>query len=362
MKDRSSLNLAEFIAVGVVEMIFLMKVYRNLLFRSLSVVTYTKSIVLLCVFLIISLLLGGVVTLRYNKSIWTVNVMLSIGFGAYTVLAYGGIIKTRIRIVLTLSTLLAVVCILIILSQKINSRKKWKLIIKRRLFRCLYVTQNLIAAGMLVIMLSLGLQRTFDIGIVSSSVKATTLNDVQEHTIENNIDKVLLLQESEWNKLDVEEKINVMQTIANIEAASLGISDELTVRGEELEENVAGKYSDAMRLILIDVDHLKNDSGFQVLETLCHEVYHCYQYRLIDAYNGADEKAKRLLIYKKAETYSWEEVNYVDASVDVAAYYAQSLEIDANEYAKEEVYIYYFWVCDYKSKLAQEQQSEQAQE
>ena len=156
-----------------------------------------------------------------------------------------------------------------------------------------------------------------------------------------------VLQNEKWIELDVEEKLDVMQTIANIEASYLGLPNELNVSVANLQENRLGSYSDGIRTIYIDLSHLESASAREVLNTCAHEAYHSYQHRLIDAYNSTDENVKNLMLYKKAVTYQAEFENYVDGTQDFDLYYGQSCEADARKYAKSAVEDYYNKIYDY---------------
>ena len=78
-----------------------------------------------------------------------------------------------------------------------------------------------------------------------------------------------------------------------------------------------------------------------MLQTLCHEAYHSYQYCLVEAYRAVDDEEKGLKIFSKAEKYDAEFENYKDAGEDFFEYAAQECERDAREYSEEAVYEYY---------------------
>ena len=72
-----------------------------------------------------------------------------------------------------------------------------------------------------------------------------------------------------------------------------------------------GYYSDNTHEIVIDMDSLLNDLSWEVLDTVCHEAYHSYQHRIVDAFNNADGNSKNLKMFRKASSYASEFNNYI---------------------------------------------------
>lgn len=107
------------------------------------------------------------------------------------------------------------------------------------------------------------------------------------------------MQEDKWETLTTKQRIDALQTVANIEAHYLGLLNELNVGASNLREFALGCYSDKTHTISIDIEHLENDPVYEVLDTCCHEAYHSYQHRLVDVYNTTDTSSKCLRLYKK---------------------------------------------------------------
>lgn len=138
-----------------------------------------------------------------------------------------------------------------------------------------------------------------------------------------------------------------MQTVANIEAYYLGLPNELNVSVANLRENILGSYSDATHTIYISLSHLENDAVHEILNTCCHEAFHAYQYRFIDAYKSTDKNVKSLRLYKKAISYLQEFDNYIDGNKDFCGYYEQVCETDARNYASNAINKYYNKINEY---------------
>lgn len=159
-----------------------------------------------------------------------------------------------------------------------------------------------------------GFRRKRPVWLISAEIGRTAghKNNLSEQTIANNMDTILLLQEDEWEKLSAQERLDVLQAVANIEQRYLGLPNELNVGVANLDADILGYYTDKTHEIIVSADSLLYDSPWEVLDTICHEAYHSYQYRLVEALNGADENSKNLRIFRKAYTYADEFTSYKD--------------------------------------------------
>lgn len=184
----------------------------------------------------------------------------------------------------------------------------------------------------------------FSTGLISASVaaKSADVEEINADTITANIDHVLKLQPHIWEKSGTRDWLNVLQTVCNIEVHYLGIRDPVTIQASNLSEYTLGAYSDDTRLVLINLSHLENDSVEEVLDTALHEVHHCYEHRLIEAYQGTVPELQTLRLFRDASQYAQESQNYINPWKDYFGYLNQSLELDSDTYAEHGVQEYYY--------------------
>ena len=150
-------------------------------------------------------------------------------------------------------------------------------------------SQAFLALGMVIIMLVPCVRITGTSGV--SQAKSTLPSVSQEATIANNIDCLSRLNDSDWFSLSFEEKLDVLQAVANIECRYLGISHELNVVAKDMEQGtILGSYSDRTHTISVSVKSLMYDNPYELVDTICHEAYHAYQHCLVDMYNTCDEQ------------------------------------------------------------------------
>ena len=64
---------------------------------------------------------------------------------------------------------------------------------------------------------------------------------------------LLFLQDEKWSQLNTQEKLDVMQSVANIESHYLGLPNELNVSVVNLENGTLGSYVDGIHTIYISL-------------------------------------------------------------------------------------------------------------
>lgn len=352
MKDKSTKSLGEYLLACLFYMVVSMIWYRNLLFRCLCGKTYTESKITLWVMIGLSILICAFALNRRMRTGGTVATALIVPFGLYTVLTYAKTDGSWMLIVLVLAIILAVIYSAFLMTRKRKNCMNKGKAIKYRLHRCCVTFQSTVAIALLVVMGVISAAGFFGDNILNSSIAATTNDQSAPQTISNNIDTILLLQEEEWENLTTQEKLNTLQTVANIEAHYLGLPNELNVGAANLGEYNLACYNDRTHTISMDLDHLEKSSVYNILDSCCHEAYHCYQHRLVDAYIAADEDVRNLRIYKSAAQYEQEFRNYADSGDDFCSYYYQNCEVDARDYAEDAVRDYYNRIYEYLNETS----------
>ena len=321
--------------------------YKNFLFRCLEMHSLKESRVILLVMILCCSAIGIVLEMKKQRNSISVIMNLLAGFGLYTVFAYLPIKRRLILITFIVAAILTVLYLLLILCHKIKNRRKFKKIIARRIIRALSGARNIICIGLAMIMILIGINAVFGTSLLRPSVAPAKQSNVEEQTIANNMETLLLLREDTWKTLSAEEKINVLQTVANIEQRYLGLPNELNVGASNLREGLAGYYSDSTHEIIVSMDCLLNDSSRELVDTICHEAYHSFQHRTIDAYDEASDEMKNLYLYYDATIYKEEFSNYIDGKEDLCSYYTQTVEHHSRLYASSATDEYFERINEY---------------
>lgn len=155
----------------------------------------------------------------------------------------------------------------------------------------------------------------------------------------DDVDYKPFLKTEQWACLSSQERINVLVYIQEQQLEKLNINYDITLQTSNLKSPVVGCYINNKKTILIDEDYLMKKSAKDVVSVLCHEVYHAYQYSLIDYYYTLDQSLQKIPLFDVIEKYEYEFKNYI---TEGAGYKNQSVEIDANDYASKAILEYQF--------------------
>ena len=344
MKNHSTMTTLEFLfsivwkyAIGYIW-------YKNLLFRVLPHRDIYYSLHILVVMIFVSVFFFLIVLYRWKNG-WTATACFILPFGFYTMMTYKTTSTWFIRIVAIISTLISLVILFLVVTRKVKSTDKnaRKRVYRNRISRCIYSISLINAATMLFLMVGIGWKSYVGTGLVSPSVEAGGIiqDNNNEDMIESNRDIVLKLSPEIWEELSTKERIDVLQTVCNIETHYLGLCDAVTVQGDNLSTYTFGTYTDKLRLIQINLNHIENDHVEEVLSTLLHEVYHSCEHRLADLYNSVSPEYRNLWLLRDASYYSREVDNYINPREDYYGYSSQYLEMDSEKYAEFGVKKYY---------------------
>ena len=354
MKSKNKFSKAEFLFYHAIWIAISLFIYVRVLFRCVGTLTFQESKWILYGILFVSVLTGLCLQMKYRRNGFSVFLNLIIGYGCYAAITYSEINKTAIAITLTISGIFAVLYAILILTRKIKNKTKKPKILWNRMKNILRAGQTFLAFGFVFVLVLIGGNSLFSSAIIDAAVPATNMFASNEQTISNNMETVLKLQDAEWAKLNVQEKLDVLQTVANIEQRYLGIPNELNVGAANLEEDLLSYYSDKTHEIIINLESLTKDPAWKLLQSVCHEAFHSYQHRIVDVYNQTEQDMKDLRLLRNASSYEEEFKHYISAEDDIAGYYNQKCEKDAREYAEQAVTDYYQRIEEY----LQESQSE----
>lgn len=149
--------------------------------------------------------------------------------------------------------------------------------------------------------------------------------------IESNMEQLSNLNEDIFDTLALDERIKVMQCVIEIETEYLGLPEAPQLSVKQMSHNTNAYYKDSENHIYFNLDYLQKSNSSECLETVLHEVYHCWQKNIIGAYESTDDKYKSLRIFATARKYSESSDNYAKNGID---YFTQIFEEDARIYAE----------------------------
>ncbi len=101
-------------------------------------------------------------------------------------------------------------------------------------------------------------------------------------------DQFLLLHPDYFSTASINQKLAALQLVSDWETEYYGLSYNIPVLVENLDRNELAVYSDRTRTLTINLQHLENSDPWDLIQSVCHEVNHSYQYRLCDLYDSVD--------------------------------------------------------------------------
>ena len=151
-----------------------------------------------------------------------------------------------------------------------------------------------------------------------------------------NKDMIVLLHDENWELLTAQERLDVLQTCANIECAYLGIEPIPVTTEYMVFSELFGSFSQETYTITINAKLLNGMDSDTVLNTLLHEVFHACQYSVaVSPYVDWDsEFVKNNMYFAEANTWREEFADYQSGLENFEGYYGQSLETYARSYAE----------------------------
>lgn len=355
MRNKNTLGKLEYVWDSVYWSALVFLLYRSTIFCPVFTLDYTLSTIILASTIIVGAIAGILLTYKRRRNYASIFCNLALSVAPYYIVSFWNITQK----IFLISGCIAIIALIlycgIVLFSYIGSKKDSS--VKASGFQwinsCFLSCRTLVSIVLAFLLLGTGIKPMLGLPIMEfkteSSVFETPATDEEGETITKNMGTVLLLQEDEWSKLNTEERLRVMKTIADIESNYLGIQ-KLTVCTEPLDENTLGHYNDATKTITLNLSYLSTADAKTMLSTLCHECYHSYQHRLVELYDQMEGEAKGLLLFRDASYYKDEFANYVDGSEDYESYSTQWCELDSDKYADEAIIDYYYRIYQYNEQ------------
>lgn len=365
--DHSTLTGFEYILEHIAWVYMIFIVYKRLFFLTLDPFSVkTSKFILLC-----SLILASIVgiIIRWNRNMTTKAVISdsAVGMGIYCMLAYAKYYKIWIKSLMILCALVIFVVVFCEMNRNYKGRKLSEInnayvrrvIASNRILNAISYSGFALSIFLIIMMLPLLYNNIFNNGILFSTGvvsydKVLVTNEENPYCLEKNLDTISKLRTDEaWKALSLDEKLVVLQTLCNCEAAYLGLDHEVTASVSDLSEYTLGSYNESERNVIFDVQFLEESSAEEALEVTLHEMFHAWEHCLVRFYIKADSEERKMLIFARCPQYLKEMQKYTSGGDDETSffkYYTQAMEEDSRAYAAENVKVYYAEIDYYLSK------------
>ena len=335
---RNTMGAREYIKLNIFWLITAVIWYKRLVFKKLPDITYFDSLLILWLTVIIFSIISFFFIYERARNGLSIVASIMLPLEIYTIFAYYKFFSVLFTIVLCFAISLVVLYSILFLNIHISNNRNRKKAIGVRINKWVCGSRIILAIMLSALVLPLATKTILNKPLIASQRVIEFEADSDTWTIKNNINELKQLRNSEWQKLSVQEKIDVLQIVANIEARVLGISTKLSLGAKNMSEYTVGLYEKDTDKIYINIDSLADCRAEEALNTICHESYHAYQAKMAEVYNNLNENEKKLKIFKDAQKYA---ENYDNYYFTGEKYYNQPLEVDAREYAENAVGEYY---------------------
>ena len=321
--------------------------YKAFLFRCIGTLPLSRSILVLFGIALICSIAGFIIDHMEgrNRSYITLNLLTA--YGIYTALAYINVRRVVIETALKFILAGMIIYVLIFVFCNIKGFKFNRRYLSRFFGRIFHGIRNVFGIGMLAVIAPVIIHQYFSTSMLLSKEKPVPQSEVAEQTINNNIEELAQLYNGAWDDFTIEERLAILQTVADIERRYLGIPHELYVGTGNPKDTELGYYADNTHEIVLNIDFLTSCSAYEAVETVAHECYHAYQHRIIDAYDELDDDLKGLYIFDDAVIYKEEFLNYIDSEKDPIGYWNMSCEMDCRKYGEDAAEEYLDRVYEY---------------
>ena len=346
MNDKNTESLRTYIFYNILYS-FCALIWYRLVFRLIPGRTYIGSKTMLYVLVFFCVFTGIVLTHKRRRNSISTLVNIAIPFEMYTLITYFSEFRTLSIILMIISCGLGITYIILLLKRKMPVRVKREIVIRKRVQKGLLGTRTIAAIIMLAMLIPVGTSLFLTDSILPNTETVLVGIEAEDCTIANNIETVRNNRQEIWKDLSVSDKMRTLQVIANIEARYLGLPHELNVQIESLDDGTIAHYVDSTHSISLNINYFNRDAT-EIVESLCHEAYHAYQHRLIEAYDSLDDDHKHLLAFAGVENFKYEFANYNHESDDFWSYYYQWCEVSARSYSADAITDYMDRIEEYE--------------
>lgn len=148
------------------------------------------------------------------------------------------------------------------------------------------------------------------------------------------INTILCFDEESWQQYSMSQKVELLQSLADMEAAKLGILS-IPISIQMLGAFTLGEYDTESNEIRVDIEHVTTSTAEECINTICHEMCHAWQDYLVDHINWEMDIFDNPY-FDEIRRWKDNQAAYIQPGSDFSAYETQPVEASARTYAEEE--------------------------
>ncbi len=349
MRNINRLSPKIYLWLSVIADLVAMIIYRATLFQCLFLSTFNESRVVLWIIWGVSVTVTFLLTYERRRNYLSVVTNAVFPFGIYSLMAYeNSYLPICAFVEMTIILLGGIYCFAVYIRPiKTDDFQKCVLILKSRVKSSIVGLKTIAAVCFSVMLIYISIGYAFDVPSFIPAVKpSVSVAEDKAEILEENLPVISKIDDDIWKKLSFEDRLDVLQTLANVDASQQGISHEINVCSEYLGSYTYGTYDYSTHTVTISSDVIEMDTATESVKTLCHEVRHAYQHDVANAFISLDKDYQQLLIFDDVRKYYENIEDYQTAEKDgFDEYENQTIEVDSREYSEQKA-SFYFWAAD----------------
>lgn len=345
MRNINKLSLKAYVILSIAVNFLALVIYRTTLFQCLFMRTYNESRAIFWIVCILSYIAMGLLTFKRRRNYLSVFSNAILPLAIYTDISYEADSFIMLSVRMAVLLLSGLYCLAVIARRvDTDDTYKWAMILINRLKKCLNASTIIVAFCFTFVFVSLLAARAFDVPSFIPDVKPSTeVAQDKSKFLEKNMPVISKIDDSVWKNLSFEDRLDVLQTLANVEASQQGLNHEINVCAENLGYGTYGTYDYSKHRVTINISVIEMDTATQSVTTLCHEVRHAYQHGITDAYLSLDDEYQQLLLFDEVRKYYENIEDYQTAMKDgFDKYESQIMEVDSREYSESKTPVYFY--------------------
>lgn len=352
MRNINKLSPKAYLFLSVFSSLVAMIIYRGTIFRCLFMGTYNESKATLWLIWAACLVITYIITRKRRRNYLSLFTNTVLPFGIYTIITYDDI---HFAVACAIMFSVLILCGLFLFGMIwVTDFPDTLNKIKNIIVHCLCGTKSIVAVCLSVLILYVSGLYAFESPSIIPAVKpVATIEEDKAEVLEKNLPIITKIEESIWKTLTLDERLDVMQVLANVEKSHLGISHEINVRADSLGLGTYGTYDHTKHEVTINTQVLMDDDSTDAVDTLCHEVRHAYQHDSAEAFLSLDKEYQNLEIFDGMRSFYENFEDYKNASYDgYDDYKNQTVEVDSRRYSIARSSFYFRTVENYLDKAA----------
>lgn len=350
MRNINTLSSKYYLFLTVSFGLLSMMLYRATLFRCIFFNSYNSSKIKLWILFVVCLTISYLLTFRHRRNYFSVFANSVFPFGLFALETLGA---SHPFLAFAVEAGVFVLCALFGFAMICNNHRphdptKLCESIKRGFVHFLNGIKSISSVGFFIFISYVLILTTFSLPSLTPAVKPLEkVNATKAEYLQENLSEIVKIHPTVWKTLSFMQRLDTLQTLANVEKVQSGITHEINLKSKNLGMATYGTYDFETHCVSINNMLIKDDDPTQAVSTLMHEIRHAYQHEVTDALLSLDKEYQQLALFDDARSFFENNADYksIYKGDTFKEYESQPVESDSRLYSEERA-AYYFALAD----------------